>query len=79
MILNIIDHINEKCWRKTELKLNLSIADILYSGHLLITDTFSRNGLIKILIENLCLADTSLQRTNFLGPNGVRYIEVLLY
>ena len=30
-------------------------------------------------MENLCLADTSLQRTLFLGPNGVRYREVPLY
>ena len=35
--------------------------------------------MIKILIENLCLADTSLQRTLFLSPDGVRYREVLLY
>ena len=30
------------------------------SGHLLITDTFSENGLIKNLIGNLFLGDTSL-------------------
>ena len=50
-----VDQRNEEFMNK-----NLSIADILYSGHLLITDTFSGNGLIKNLIENLFLAETSL-------------------
>ena len=58
---------------------HLSIADILYSGHILITDTFSGNGLIKNLIENLFLVSTFLQRKHFLGLDGVRYREVLLY
>ena len=67
----------------TPLQWNLSIADMLYSGHLSIADTFSWNQLSLALVKSsyfeplysrhLSIADTISEN------NGVRYWEVLLY
>ena len=61
----IIDcHGNVETIHQSKIQWNLSIADMLYSGHVSIADTFFRNqcsqATVKVLYLDLSIADTSL-------------------
>ena len=53
------------------LQSNLSVAEMLYSGHLLIADTFSwkRSNHGQTLIENPYIADTFIEDNCYSGHN----------
>ena len=81
---SLVDIFKDTCFEMTSKNKLTAVSKyiILYScGHLLITDAFCGNGFIKNLIENLFLGTPAYSggRTHFLGPDGVRYREFLLY